>query len=90
MAIDKNWKFLACTKDDEEEDIERVSVQLLLPYIDPMRHMDTSTHTLETIDTQLTQLTNAQAAMMNQYEWWTVLRARVLEEAQKVKLKPKP
>lgn len=74
------------TKDNEVSDINQVAVILE----EPRSYMDTSTHTLNSIDLEIHQLLHSLNAITAKLTWWEELREQVLIEAEKVELIEEP
>lgn len=70
------------TEDDTVTSIEEVIIVLN----EPKSYMDTSTHTLNTIDLKLDQFNAAHVILLEKLKWWEDLRVQILVEAEKVKL----
>lgn len=86
VCLSGDRTFKAITKDGTVSDIKQVEIQL----IEPKTFMDSSVHTLNSIDLKISELSRAITSLTNKLQYWEDLREQVLAEAEKVELKTVP
>ncbi len=83
VVIAKDRTFRTRTKNYDVSDIKQVEIVLE----EPKAYMDSSVHTLNSIDLEIHQLLKTLNAITAKITWWEELREQVLIEAEKVKLR---